>query len=692
MTNAHALKARLPRTWGAFFGRHGSFTAIQLQAIPLLLDGHNTLLHAGTASGKTEAVLAPLIERYLPVGRPSPCLRLLYLLPTRALINEMFGRIAPALEMLRINAAMKTHDFNTFDPRRPTDLLLTTPESLDSLLASEAKTLIDVRAVIIDELHAFDSTVRGDQLRVLLNRLWALRAYAAEKGDTESDYVQVAALSATLAQPDISAARYFPNAYIVSTVGHRKVDAERIALEAENLAALINYMKDFRQRGWKKALAFCNTRAEVEFYAAQVRAARSPFGDSVYVHYSNLERERRHEIEQQFAHAEAAICFASSTLELGIDVGSVDVVLLIGAPGSAESFTQRVGRASRREKVARTACFYRTPLEHILFEVLLNMNAGYTIPAPFRPSTTIQQIFSLIKQSPTGGIRLNPTAALFNGLLSIPDLESILGELQAVGYLKAGRSGEWRAGERLNRLVDLQLFEHTPLSLYSNIQTSTDTIKIRDHLTQRVIAHVDRFMLQQDTLLVGGRALNVEWVEGNALWVSHAHSGTEVSRLRYRAARPLLNYELARRIPTRLGLTDVDAPYIPVEVGWLWFHWLGDIYGQAFADLLAYTIRATLSDKPSLCVLLDDEPRSIPKWTTNDVTRYLFDHYQRYERMLALGAFHHLLPLEMRRRTVVEQFNVTRFLDAVSRLKPQPAPETLTESLYTLMGTVHENP
>src|SRR5205085_11934858 len=79
---------------------------------------------------------------------------------------------------------------------------------------------------------------------------------------------------------------------------------------------LLDYLGTFRQRGWRKALAFCNTRAEVESYAAAVRAAGSPFGEAVYVHYSNLEWERRCEIEQQFAQAQAAICFASSTLEL----------------------------------------------------------------------------------------------------------------------------------------------------------------------------------------------------------------------------------------------------------------------------------------------------------------------------------------------------------------------------------------
>src|SRR3954453_22493512 len=102
-----ALKAALPRTWGPFFGRHGNFTPAQLAAIPPLLAGENVLLVAPTASGKTEAALAPLIERHLPpvleIAPPTPRLAILYLLPTRALINDVWGRLAAPLAALRVS-------------------------------------------------------------------------------------------------------------------------------------------------------------------------------------------------------------------------------------------------------------------------------------------------------------------------------------------------------------------------------------------------------------------------------------------------------------------------------------------------------------------------------------------------------------------------------------------------------------
>ncbi|MBK8046756.1 MAG: hypothetical protein IPK16_06310 [Anaerolineales bacterium] len=167
-----------------------------------------------------------------------------------------------------------------------------------------------------------------------------------------------------------------------------------------------------------------------------MRAASSGFGEAVFVHYSNLERERRRAIEEQFAEAEAALCFASSTLELGIDIGSIDAVLLIGAPGSAAAFTQRLGRANRRGGSLQAACFYRTPLERALFGTLKTAPVN-TLGTALRPSVAVQQIFSLLRQSPVAAVRLAPLAELFAGMLSAADLEAILGHLQKLGYLRA---------------------------------------------------------------------------------------------------------------------------------------------------------------------------------------------------------------------------------------------------------------
>src|SRR5689334_17756036 len=189
-----ALKARLPRTWPAFFERHGNFTPAQLAAIPALLDGQNILLCAPTASGKTEAAVAPLIERHCPPLRSRGGPRILYLTPTKALANDLAARLAHPLEALGLTLGVKTHDLSTFRPARPPDVLITTPESADSTLAAQARAFADLRAIILDELHLFDGTPRGDQLRAVLNRIRRVRAYAFERGDAPDAAIQYVAL------------------------------------------------------------------------------------------------------------------------------------------------------------------------------------------------------------------------------------------------------------------------------------------------------------------------------------------------------------------------------------------------------------------------------------------------------------------------------------------------------------------
>lgn len=695
MTDLHerlALKARLPRAWPAFFERHGNFSSAQLAAIPALLDGENAIVCAPTASGKTEAVVAPLVERHCPpipvIHPPLAGPRILYLTPTRALANDLAGRLAPPLDALGLNLGVKTGDISSFRPARPPDVLITTPESTDSTLASNARLFANLRAVVIDELHLFDGTPRGDHLRALISRIRRIREYAGERGDAPDAAIQYAAISATIARPDDAAARYFADARVIRVPGERRIEAELIALAPDPAAALSEYLATFRARGWRKALAFCNSRAEIETYASLTRE-RSPFGHAVYVHYSNIETARRREIERQFAADGAAICFASSTLELGVDIGDIDVVILIGPPGSPGSFIQRIGRGNRRMGVSRVACLYRAPIERLLFETLIARPDGLLVApsAAFRPAVAVQQFFSLIKQSPTASLRPADLAQIFAGLLAPGDIAAILGELGRRGYLTAGRPGEWRAGDRLNKLFDEQTRAQVSLSVYSNVQTSAGPlIEIRDQHTQQTVARVDAQWFDRPVLTLEGRPVNVAWSDGEALWVSSYQGRDAAAQLRYRSARQMLSYDLARAIPQRLGLPPGAAALVAAPEGWWWFHWMGDLYGRAALDLLRYHVAAHETALVGLCLRLPDAPASPPDWTESQVTRYLEDNYRRFEPLLALGPFQHLLPPRLRRRAVVEQFDVARFLHAVAALHPLAAPDSAAAALAELLS------
>jgi ATP-dependent helicase Lhr and Lhr-like helicase len=682
------LKKRLGRTWTAFFERYGNFTLIQLEAIPILLAGENAMICAPTASGKTESVIVPLVERHCSSDISD--LTILYLTPTRALVNDLSARLTFPLQSLNISLAVKTHDLTTFDPKQPASILITTPESFDSLLTSYARIFTNLRAVVIDEIHLFDGTARGDQLRVLLSRLREIRNYAASHGEASDADVQYVALSATVSSPEQMAQRYFTNAQIVIAGEQRTLDIEHLPLSEDSADELLNYLESLRSRGWKKALIFCNSRLEVESYAMSVRH-RSPFGNAIYVHYSNIAPQRRQEVEARFSSDDVALCFATNTLELGIDVGNIDVVILLGPPGQINAFTQRIGRGNRRKHNQQVACFYRSPLERLIFQAFDTLKLDSTLHSlmPFRLSVAIQQIFSLIKQSPSGSVRLTQLSQLFKGLATKSDIEIILGHLQRFDYVKTERAGDWRPSKQLNDLYDQQARTYVELSIYGNIQGSRmPPVEIRDQHTHEMVATVDAQWFTHSVLSLEGRALNVEWMDGEAIWVSTYQGENIAEGIRYRGTRKQLSFELAQLLPIQLGLEQHQVPQIAISGGWLMFHWLGDLYGHVLLQLLNYHVSVKQTQSCGLYLHLLDEPQrtKLPTWTTGQVQRYLEDNYRRIEPFLELGAFHHLLPISLRRRTVVEQFNVERFIDVITVLEISSVSDTLAANLTDLVS------
>ena len=486
MSVSRDLKAQLPRTWSVFFAGHGNFTEVQRRAIPVLLASRDVLITSATASGKTEAALAPLLERHV-TGEEG--LRILYLCPTRALVRDLFERLTPPLERLGVSAVMKSGDTGPVSTTRPPALLVTTPESLDSLLTRTPRVFTTLRALVIDEIHLFDGGVRGDQLRCLLARLETIRRYAGTPPQ------QRVALSATVARPAEVAGRYLHDATVVEVTGGRTLQAE-----LEPLPSLAALSAALARRSADKTLIFCNTRHEVEQTAAYLRG-NLPFEAELFVHYGNLDAGLRREVEARFAAASVALCVSSSTLELGVDIGSIDEVALLGPPPSVASLLQRIGRGGRRGSETYVLCLFRSPREHLRFDALLRLAHGFgeeeNAPYRFKPSVAVQQIFSLLKQSPTGGLRFADLRRAVPENLSDDDLREILHHLYSLEYLRRGRPGEWRAGPNLNELADAH-------EIYSNIGGENLTARIVDAYTGRAIALAERPRGRGDTLLMGG--------------------------------------------------------------------------------------------------------------------------------------------------------------------------------------------
>jgi ATP-dependent Lhr-like helicase len=673
---ARALKASLPHTWPAFFAIHGAFTEVQRRAIPVILAGQDALLVAATASGKTEAAVAPLVERHV-VNAADDGLRLLYICPTRALVRDLYERLAQPMSATGVSLAMKSGDTGPVSHRRPPTVLITTPESTDSLLTRTPRLFVNLAAVVLDEIHLFDGSARGDHLRCLLRRLEMIRAYAEQ-----STPAQRIALSATVATPEAVASRYLNDPAVVQLAGRRALEPAIVPIyDLDDLAAALS------RRAARKTLVFCNTRHEVEQVATFLRASLT-FEAPVFVHYSNLDPGLRREVEARFAEASAAICVSSSTLELGIDIGSIDEVALVGPPPTISSFWQRIGRGGRRGKTTRVLCFARSPAETLRFEALLALASRPDVAtsAPsyrFRPAVLVQQVFSLLKQSPTGGLRLADLRRIAPDEVAEAGLRRLLEHLAATGYLTPGRPREWRAGPKLHQLSD----EH---EIYSNIGGEELGATIVDAYSGRPIGRGDRPRRQGETLLVGGRSVEVAWQDRYQVGVQPVRGGID-EVMRFHTAPVAIPLEVAQGVAAQLGLPAGQMPCLPDDRGVWLFHFWGDLYG----DLLASTLRAYFTpeaeEEPPIaawnefCLYLPFPLAGLPPYDHALVSAQVERLAAYFAHFLELGRFHALLPPELARQSVIEQLKLPRFEALYLSATLQEAPAGLREALRGLL-------
>lgn len=680
MTHAYQLQQQLPRTWPVFFARHGNFTPIQQQAIPPILAGENTLISAATASGKTEAALAPLLERHLFGAMQPNGLAILYICPTRALVRDLYERLAHPLALLAVTLSMKSGDTGPVSTTRPPTVLITTPESTDSLLTRAPRLFGELRAIVFDEIHLFDHSPRGDHLRCLLRRIETIRAYRQQEvGQQVMTPLQRVALSATLPDPQSVAQRYLVDRAkgekpaIIQVRGMRALDT--LFFPMVGLGDLVRAL-DLRAIGEaavRKSLIFCNTRNEVEQTAAYLREYL-PFAAEIFVHYSNLDPQLRRDVEEGFAAAAVAICVSTSTLELGIDIGSIDEVVLIGPPPTIPSFLQRIGRGGRRANRTQVLCLFRSALEEVRFQALVSLaTAGSQLSHPpnlqfsnsqlptyhFRLSVLVQQIFSMLKQSPTGGVRLADLQRLLPEPIIETVLREILATLSSLGYVKSARLGEWRAGPTLDELLDAH-------EIYSNIGADPLAALVVDAYTGRTLAQTERIRLQGDTLMLGGRLLEVVWRDRYKIGVRPLEQGIAEEELRFQTAPFAVPLDVAQAVAAHLGLRAGQMVLLHEDRGAWLFHFWGDLYGEWLAALLNryFDPRGDVSlvtPHNEYCLLLPTAITQLPVWHDRLAERQLRRLLPRVEPFVEVGRFHSLLPPAIADDMVITLCDMPRF-------------------------------
>lgn len=407
--------------YAPLFARHGGPNAVQLAAAGPLLAGRDVLVCAPTASGKTEATIGPLVERF---GFDEGA-RVLVIAPTRALVNDLARRIGPLLGQAGVEVGRWTGDHH--DGGRLHAVTVLTPEALDARLSRTPGWLREARALVLDELHVLDGTARGDQLRVLVSRL-------RMRGP-----LQVCAASATVPDPAGLAARYLVDGELV-TAGDRRRVLARIEHGADQ-ARVRRLLGEEVAKGARKVLAFCNSREEVEEWTRCLRGG-APFRDRVFAHHGSLSRQARLSTEAAFLAAPTGLCVATGTLELGLDIGDVDLVALLGAPPDVASLLQRVGRGGRRTDACKVLAIGRGPFEASVFRTLLRAVAEgrwLVDPPAFRPGVLVQQAVSVLHER--GHLDASILAAALPAALGwdAARLEGVLGGAAKGGLLEAHR-------------------------------------------------------------------------------------------------------------------------------------------------------------------------------------------------------------------------------------------------------------
>ncbi|MEM5871761.1 MAG: DEAD/DEAH box helicase [Candidatus Aenigmatarchaeota archaeon] len=411
------VKRELKRSWIPFFGGFGNLNETQLVTIPKVLEKKSVVLTSPTASGKTEAIVAPIAE--LLFRERQEGLSTIYIVPTKALANDIFLRLKGPLDDMKIKVNLKHGDKPYISESKPPNFLITTPESLDSIICRSKGILKYVSYLILDEIHMLDNTYRGDQLRVLVQRL---------KRISKNNLI-IHMLSATLQNPEELGSRYVDQYEVVKISGNREI-------ESYIFSDLKELVSEAIKKKWKKILVFCNLRQDVEKVTSQLQELWKPY--PVVAHHGSLSRSLRNEAEEVMKHSPCAICVATSTLEVGIDIGDIDVVVFYELPLSQSSFLQRIGRGSRRTDKTKIAAITKSLDEQALFEEMVDLaRKGVLIEDEyyFDLSVAVQQILSYLFENPQGADK-KEVFEILSSFASEQEVESILHELFKRGFVE----------------------------------------------------------------------------------------------------------------------------------------------------------------------------------------------------------------------------------------------------------------
>ena len=598
------------RSW--FAATFDAPTAAQTGGWPAIASGSHTLIHAPTGSGKTLAAFLWAIDR-LSVETTPPererC-RVLYISPLKALAHDVERNLRAPLAGIRlaatelgaeppqISTAMRTGDTPQRDRqamlRHPPDILITTPESLYLMLTSRAREILaSVESVIIDEIHSIAGSKRGSHLALSLERLSAITEVDPQRIGLSATQRPLEDIAAFLGGGVPDGARWDPRPVEIVDAPRDKVLDVEIVVPVSDMTRPeltdpvpgVERDDPARKSIWpavyprlldlllehRSTIFFVNSRGLAERLAAELN--RLADEEVVRSHHGSVSREQRIEIEDRLKSGELRGVVATSTLELGIDMASVDLVVLVESPTSVARGLQRVGRAGHQvgaPSVAKVFPKHRGDLLETAVVVERMYAAAIEETAiPQNPLDVLAQQIVAIAADAT--VSVDDLYSLVRGAMPYRDLSR--GVFESVLDMLAGRYPSDEFAELRPRIVWDRVDGTITGRRNARLLAVTNPGTIPDRGLYRVVlpdggrvGELDEEMVYEsrvgDTFVLGSSAWRIDDITHDQVVVSPA-TGSASARLPFwhgdAPGRPL---ELGRAVGAftrRIGALDRDT-------------------------------------------------------------------------------------------------------------------------------------
>jgi ATP-dependent Lhr-like helicase len=537
-----------------FAGRYGLPTEPQVAGWPLIRAGRDVLISAPTGSGKTLAAFTTALDDLVRRAAQGPLpdeVAIVYVSPLKALTNDVRKNLeTPLAELLElatergltlapIRSATRTGDTDQSERarmlRKPPHILVTTPESLFILLTAEKSRALftHVKTIIVDEIHAMADDKRGSHLSLTLARLDDL----VRRNDGSKP--QRIGLSATVRPLDEVARFLSPTAEIVN-VGHRREMTLEIEVPKDELGPVASaelWAETYDRLtelilAHKTTLIFVGTRRMSERVAFALTARLGE--GAVLPHHGSLSRGHRFETENRLKNGDLRAVVATASLELGIDIGSIDLVAQLGSPRSISVALQRVGRSGHWIGAKPEGRIFPTTRDELIeCAALIRAVRGGTLDALSIPTAPLdilaQQIVAACAADEWVVDELFATIRSAYPYRDLPrsDFDEVLSMLADGIATSRGRSGSFLHHDRVNQVVRARRGARMAAITSGGAIPDTANYNVIAEPDGQVIGTVDEdFAIESmagDVFLLGTTSWQIRRVESGIVRVVNAH-------------------------------------------------------------------------------------------------------------------------------------------------------------------------